>query len=908
MPSKIVFPRVKISFDGFWDFKTDPNNIGESQRWYIRDNFVETEKIRVPFCWQSQFSNLRDYHGFAWYQKIFNVSDMYSDCRIILHIGAINYDPKIWINGELVGVFKGGYYPLEVDLSKFVKPGEDNVLTIKVFHPDSALIDQYPHGKQTWYSFVGGIWQSTFIEITSGIYLSDIFVIPDIKDSKIKVTGTVNNLPEKPSGFSIKLKVVSPEKEEIEEEFIVNQSKISMEVNLPKVLLWTLDNPQLYNITAMLKKNGEPVDEITVTIGLREVEAKNGKIYLNGEPIYLRGVLNQDFYPKTIYTPPSDDFIREEIELAKRMGINLIRIHIKLADPRYLDWADKLGILIWEEIPNVGSFTLSSEERLTETFKQMILRDRNHPSIIIWGIANEAWGVDPSTSRGRDWLIKMYNLAKSLDPTRPVVDNSPCVPNYHVKTDIDDYHWYNTIPGSYEQWVDFVKRFATDSSWTFGNNPIRKGDEPLIVSEFGVWGLPSLKNIREGYAEEGYSGDPWWFDKGWGSGIPRDAEKRFNEWHLNEVWRDWEEFAVASQWHQFQALKFMIEEMRKYPQISGYIITEFYDLHWECNGLLDFYRNPKDYMNDLPIINNDNLLIIDRTNAKTNLWSGESFSIPVYFSKWSPGELVDAKLKWRIEGVLEGELSGITLHPFTVSFLGNISFIAPNVTNMTELMLVASLLDSNDNLVALNSIKITISPDNFKYPKISKDALILVYSPDKILSAIANELHDMGYNVLATDTVYREALCIISPEYNSEIEQYVRNGGKAFIIVNSPKTLNVEGKRYTAGQRGGEWVTDFHYVRDRNIFRNLPPENPLGWAYYLTMPDLIIRNVSPTESKDVIAGYFEGWIHEHSATIFKKEIGNGQLIISTFNFSNYKRDSVTTILFNNILEQLVSAP
>jgi hypothetical protein len=906
VPSGVIFPRIKISLDGSWDFKVDPANVGESSRWYIRDNFIDTDtkKIEVPFCWQSQFPNLRDYHGFAWYQRVFNIPSTYSDCRVLLHIGAVNYDPKIWINDDLVGEFKGGYYPLEIDLSKFIRFGEDNILTIRVFHPDPNLISQYPHGKQTWYSFVGGIWQSTYIEITSGMYISNVFIIPDIKNSKIKVSGTINNLPEKIEGFSVNLKIISPEREELEEEFTINQSEINIEVSLPKMLLWTLNSPQLYNITTTLKRDGKPIDEITVTTGLREIEAKDGKIYLNGEPIYLRGVLNQDFYPKTIYTPPSDDFIRKELELAKLMGINLIRIHIKLADPKYLDWADRLGILIWEEIPNVGTFTLSAEERLTETFKQMILRDRNHPSIIIWGIANEAWGVDPSSSRGRDWLIKMYNLAKTLDPTRLVVDNSPCVPNYHVKTDIADYHWYNTIPGSYEQWIDFVKRFASDPSWTFGNNPVRRGDEPLMVSEFGVWGLPSLKNIREGYIKEGYDGDPWWFDKGWGSGIPREVERRFNEWNLKEVWENWEVFATASQLHQFQALKFMIEEMRKYPQINGYIITEFYDLYWECNGLLDFYRNPKAYMNDLSKINNDNLLIIDRINAKTNLWSNENFSAPVYFSKWSHGELINAKLKWRIKDILENEITKISLYPFDVSYLGEISFIAPDVANTTKIMLEVHLFNADNDLIASNSINIVIAPSALKYPKVSKDSLILFYSPDRILTMIANKLRSMGYNIDIRDTIDKEASCVISSTYNDKIESYIKDGGRAFIVINSPQTLNIGGKRYIVNRRGGEWITDFHYIRDKNTFKNLPIENPMGWTYYLVMPDLIIKNVSPAELKDVIAGYFEGWIHEHAATIFKKEIGGGMLIMSTFNFSSYEEDPITTILFNNILEQL----
>jgi len=134
------------------------------------------------------------------------------------------------------------------------------------------------------------------------------------------------------------------------------------------------------------------------------------------------------------------------------------------------------------------------------------------------------------------------------------VDNSPCAPNFR-KTDIADYHWYSTIPGSYEYWIGFVRRFATDPGWIFGNNPIRKGDESLIVSEFGVWGLPSLKKIMRGYG-----GEPWWFSKGCGSGIPKGAEERFNSWNLREIWKDWEKFAVFLTVASIPRLKFMIEK------------------------------------------------------------------------------------------------------------------------------------------------------------------------------------------------------------------------------------------------------------------------------------------------------------------------------------------------------------
>lgn len=910
LPRGVIVPRVKILLDGPWDFKTDPTVVGESKSWFIRENFADAKKIEVPFCWQSQFPELRNYHGYAWYQKVFSIPEKYSDCRVVLHIGAVNYDPKVWVNGKLVGEYRGGYYPLEVDLTDFLKFSKENVLTIKVFHPEPKLIDIYPHGKQTWYSFVGGIWQSTFLEITSGIYLSDVFVIPDIDNSKAKVTAIVNNLPESPKGFSVNLKLTSPKGEVIEKEFEVKESKVAVEIYIPKMLLWSLENPNLYNVTLTLMRDGKAIDEVTVTTGYRKVEAKNGRIYLNNKPIYLRGVLNQAFYPKTIYTPPSDEFIKKELELAKKMGINLVRIHIKLADPRYLDWADKLGILIWEEPPNVGTFSLLAEERLTETFRQMVLRDRNHPSIIIWGIVNEAWGVDPSTSRGRRWLIEMYNLTKKLDPTRLVVDNSPCVPNYHVKTDINDFHWYNTIPGSYKNWISFIERFVTDPSWTFGNKPIRKGDEPLMVSEFGVWGLPSLENITKEYG-----GEPWWFSKGWGSGVPNGAKERFESWNLREVWNDWEEFAVSSQWRQFQALKFMIEEMRKYSQITGYIITEFYDLHWECNGLLDFYRNPKVYMNSLSYINNDNLLIIDRANIRTNLWSGENLTVPVYFSKWTEGELRNAELRWRLGGLLEDKIIDINISPYEVTHLGDISFTAPNVANLTKLTLTAELLDSNKNIVTSNYIDIIVSPVKLKHPPISKETPVTVYlhstidsNSKRMMLNFVNKFQEMGYNVTVSETTNKEASCVIALVYDDEVRSYVENGGKAFIIVTSPRILNIEGKRYRIDRRGGEWITDFHYIRNKKIFENLPIENPMGWTYYLTMPNLIINGVSTAELEDIYTGYFEGWIHQHAATMIKKEIGGGgAIIVSTFKFDNYGTDPVTTIIFNNILKELIDS-
>lgn len=908
IPNVTVVPRVKIPLDGSWKFKIDPHNIGEEEGWFVRDNFVDSYDIEVPYCYQSQFAHLRQYHGFFWYQKTFNLPRNHSGARVILHIGAFNYDPKIWLNGRLVGEFLGGYYPLDIDITHFVSFDKENTLTIKGFHPDPPLLSQYPHGKQTWYSFVGGIWQSTYVEITSHIYISDVFVIPNIKDSKIKVKVTLGNMPENIDEFKIKLRAVAPDGMVFEKEFdITNPVGGEFEMILPEMHVWSPDNPQLYKLTVSLRRDNDVIDEITITTGMREVEKKDGKIYLNGKPIYLRGVLDQDFYPNTIYTPPDEDFIRKQIEMAKAMGINLIRIHIKIADPKYLELADKLGILIWEEIPNVSSFTLSAEERLAETFRKMILRDRNHPSIIIWGIANEAWGVDPSTPRGREWLIKMYNMAKELDPTRLVVDNSPCCNNFHVISDIADFHWYNTIPGSYEQWRDFVRRFATNPRFVFGNNPIIKGDEPLIVSEFGVWGLPSLEKI---YSD--YNGVPWWFETGWGAGIPKDVESRFSDWRLDDVWKNYEELAVATQIHQFNALKFMIEEMRKYPQIVGYIITEFYDLHWESNGLLDFYRNPKVYFNNLKLINADDVLVIDWSKSKLNLWSGEEFSADIYVSHFSSRDLKDLTLEWELVGFLRNEVKGLAIEPYTVKKIAEIKFKAPFTPLPTEAELRAVLKSKDGEVLLSNTITILLVPEELKFLAIDRDVRLVIYTkgiPTAAYHYLLNKVEELrthGYNILLTEKIEPNIHCVVSLIYDDAISEFVERGGNLLLLAPYETSLRIGDKNLNIVRRGGEWVTEFQYIRAKFIISPLTMKNPLGWSYYMVYPDYVVKGLSKEEAENVWSGYFEGWIREHAATtVFLSVDSGGKVIITTFNPSHYLEDPVTTIIINNLLKTLL---
>ncbi|MDQ4078026.1 MAG: beta galactosidase jelly roll domain-containing protein, partial [Chloroflexota bacterium] len=344
--------RSQLSLDGTWQFWTDP----EVRLTPDTLRAAASTTVAVPAPWQSQSDDLRFYSGIAWYRRTVEIPIEWLDDRIILGFGAVDYHAEVWFNGTPVGSHEGGYLPFEFDVTELVRPG-DNTLTVRVSDPD-VLFPEIPHGKQSWYGPLSGIWQSVWLERRAPFHLRRLHVVPDLQTGRIRVHLLL--AAEAEEGYRVSVAVVAPGGEIVTVEQVdvpAGQDSLEHTLSVAEPLPWSPDTPHLYRMEVSLHQGEERVDALAEHFGFRTIEARGGHLFLNGEMLYLLGALDQDYYPDTISTPPSLEFLEDQFRKAKELGLNCLRCHIKVPDPRYYEVADRVGMLIWTELPNWRSPT-----------------------------------------------------------------------------------------------------------------------------------------------------------------------------------------------------------------------------------------------------------------------------------------------------------------------------------------------------------------------------------------------------------------------------------------------------------------------------------------------------------------------------------------------------------------------
>jgi hypothetical protein len=889
-----VTHRNRISLDGQWCFSQTKINDPH-----------DCPQITVPSPWQAD-ARFRDYLGEAWYQHEVEIPALWLEPGrvIVLGFGAVDYFAEVWWNDVNVGEHEGGYLPFEMDITNAVRPGV-NTLTVRVDDP-LEIFPEIPHGKQSWYGMLSGIWQSVWIESRAASHIQRVKISTDVEKVWVDVMGRgdfMNGLTaEILASNGATVARVEPE-----------GPRFSLRVERP--LTWSPDEPNLYTLKVSTRN-----DEVTETFGFRTIEAQDGRILLNGRPFYLRGALDQDYYPDLICTPPSQEYIEDQFRKAKDMGLNCLRVHIKVADPRYYAAADKLGLLIWTELPNHSLLTEDSKRRARETLAGMLERDGNHPSIGIWTIMNESWGIDLTDPSQRAWLSETYRWFKELDPTRLVIGNSACWSNFHVITDIADFHSYYAMPDNFEKWQRWTAKYAGRPWWLFAHEytehavwreflidpwhgderPLAPdaqptGDEPLLVSEFGNWGLPDLTKLYEGNGGTA----PWWFDTGldWNDGIvyPRGIEQRFNEYHLSRVFPSLTALTEASQRLQFEALKFQIENMRAHASLQGYVITELTDVYWEANGLLDMYRNPKVHYSQLKTFNADDVLIL--------LWDrlaysgGEICGMKVLFSHYSSLEIEDVVMEWEVTSA-GFTASGVKLpalkpSPFDVTELGFISFETPQVQQPTKARLELKLY-SEERCIA------DIDQEIYVFPKLSPFGKgQLIFSPE-----FRTPLETLGYAV--TDDLTETNIAVVTV-LDDRLRDFILRGGQVLLLAENDDALqmHIPGlkiKKREGSPWEGDWASSFGWHR----FDNIPTDKTVNFAFAGLTPEYVIGGFSSRDfALNVYAGLFVGWLHKPVPTIARRRAGQGEVFVSTFRLSkNLETNPLAMYLFAELMASL----
>lgn len=539
----------RLSLDGMWEFL------------HVADDRipqpVEVRMITVPAPWQAEFDDLRMRAGIGIYRRSFEVPPGWKHDRVRLVFGAVFHNTKVWINGTPVGTNTGGFLPFAFDVTEEVIEGVNEV-KVRVESPTDNPLDfpdaplaELPFGKQSWYGPLSGIWQSVHLECRHVDHVDRVRIRARLDGGTVEARAFFGA----PLTGDARLcgHVTAPDGTIVgvaEVDLRAGEEEARLAFAVPDVAPWSPDAPNLYRLDVRLIRAGAVLDGIGETFGFRTIEARGGRFYLNGGPFYLRGALDQDYYPDTICTVPSVAFLEDQFRKAKELGLNCLRLHIKAPDPRYYEVADRIGLLIWTELPNGGLSTERSRARKQALLKGIVDRDGNHPSIVIWTIINENWGVDlVHDPEHRAWLRRTYAWLKDYDPTRLVVDNSPLAPSFHVETDIADYHFYAAIPDHRDTWDRFVEDLATRQPFLFSpeGDAVVTGEEPLVCSEFGNWGLPHPRDLKDAEGEE-----PWWFETGhdWGDGImyAHGVENRFSDWSLDKAFGTLDDFILAAQW------------------------------------------------------------------------------------------------------------------------------------------------------------------------------------------------------------------------------------------------------------------------------------------------------------------------------------------------------------------------
>lgn len=529
--SEIARPRPQLVRDSFvdlegdWGFAHDDSDLGLSEHWH--DGRELPDRIRVPFPPESPASGVGEtgFHPVVWYRRVLESEDLdaaghAAGRRLILHFGAVDHRATVWVDGHVVGTHEGGHTPFGFDVTDALDAATDQH-TIVVRAEDDPHDLAQPRGKQDWhedphaiwYHRTTGIWQTVWLESVSPQHVTALNWTSDLTAGTVTVEVSLRRRAD-----SIVHVRIAHEGRPLGSAS-VQAGDTTTTLTFPLAgqtngqhyehLLWRPENPVLLDAWVRVETDGFESDAVASYLGLRSVSWADGALLLNDRPITIRSVLSQGYWPESHLTAPSPDALRREAELISELGFNSVRVHQKIEDERFLYWADRLGLLVWGEMPATYTFSTEAVRRTTAEWTEAVMRDRAHPSIITWVPLNESWGVQHIASRAdqRAFAESLYHLTKALDPTRPVISNDGWELGTSDLWTIHDYEWdgrvladrYDIDEAALRTYIGGVgpagRRIRLDGTDDAG--------QPVMLTEFGgvKWAADASPTDSWGYSE-----------------------------------------------------------------------------------------------------------------------------------------------------------------------------------------------------------------------------------------------------------------------------------------------------------------------------------------------------------------------------------------------------------------------
>jgi len=553
---------------GAWQFAFDDGDVGRDGQWQAREDPFD-RVIQVPFPFESPASGIGDrgFHPVVWYRRVVH-AQVAADRRLLLHLGAVDHRAEVWVNGRSVVRHEGGSTPFSADVTAALDASGEQVVVVRAEDDPHDL--RQPRGKQdwerephaVWYDRTTGIWQPVWTEEVPATRVESLHWVPDLASRSVQLTAAVAG----PLHPGSRLRVVLRRGDRVlaDDTCVLVGRELVRSFSLPTPdphllgggLLWSPETPDLVDAeVTLLAEDGAVLDEVGSYTALRSVAAEDGRFLLNDRAYFLRMALAQNFWPESHLAAPDEDALRREVQLAKDLGFNGVRVHQKVEDPRFLAWCDRIGLLVWVEMPSAYEFSSRTVDRLTREWLEVVERDRSHPCVVAWVPFNESWGVpDVRHAPDQQHLVRaLYHLAKALDSTRLVVGNDGWE---HVVTDLLTVHDY-TARGDRLRHRYAEALPATIAGLQPGHRALvvpggSGADAPVVLSEFGGITLDLGA------------------DAGWGGyGAVHSPEE------LLAGYRD------------------LVGALLAAPDLAGFCWTQLTDVQQERNGLLTAAREPK---------------------------------------------------------------------------------------------------------------------------------------------------------------------------------------------------------------------------------------------------------------------------------------------------------------------------